>query len=227
MILEPEPQHFAPANRPPRALRAGEVHLWLIELSPAAPEECACLSADEWLRAQRFVFAADRERHIASRVRLRTLLGGYLDEEPARLEFFRGPHGKPALRGAAGFLRFNLSHADGWMLLGVTHAREIGVDLEAQRENVHFEMLAEHYFAPEDQWALRTTPEPERARKFFELWTATEARLKALGLGLNENPDAFAGIHLALRHLTPCAGHAAAVAVEGRSFDLACWQWRN
>jgi 4'-phosphopantetheinyl transferase len=127
----------------------------------------------------------------------------------------------------ASFLRFNLSHADDWMLLGVTHAREIGVDLEAQRANVHYEMLSHHYFAPEDQWTLRTTPEPERARKFFELWTATEARLKALGLGLNENPEALDRADLALRCLTPRAGYAAAVAVEGREFDLACWQWQN
>jgi phosphopantetheinyl transferase len=94
MILEPGPLHFAPASQPPHALRAGEAHLWLIELSPVANEERGSLSTDEWLRARRFVFSEDRERYIASRVRLRAILGAYLGEESARLAFSRSAHGK-------------------------------------------------------------------------------------------------------------------------------------
>jgi 4'-phosphopantetheinyl transferase len=227
MILHDALIHFEPAAHPPRALRAGEVHLWMIALTPTTSSERGSLSDDEWLRSARFVFSDDRERYLTSRVRLREILGAYLHEDPARLNFSRGPHGKPALSGDHGLLRFNLSHADDSMLLAITHGREVGVDLEGLRDNVHHEMLSEHYFSPEDQWALRITPEQDRARKFFELWTATEARLKALGLGLNENPNRFASAELALRSFAPQPGYAGAVAVEGRGFELACWQWRN
>jgi 4'-phosphopantetheinyl transferase len=227
MILHDATIHFEPATRPHRALRAGEVHLWMITLAPTPSSERTSLSNEEWLRSARFVSTQDGERYITSRVRLRQILATYLREDPACLSFTRGPHGKPALSGEHGMLRFNLSHADDTMLLAVTHGREVGVDLEGLRDNVHHEMLAEHYFSPEDQWALRIAPEQERARKFFELWTVTEARLKALGLGLNENPNRFAGAELALRSFAPRPGYAGAVAVEGRDFELACWQWQN
>jgi len=199
----------------------------MIALTPTTSPERASLSNDEWLRSARFVFSEDRERYVASRIRLREILAAYLRADPAQLIFSRGPHGKPAVWGDHGMLRFNLSHADDAMLLAITHGREVGVDLERLRDNVHHEMLAEHYFSPEDQWALRIAPEQERSRKFFELWTATEARLKALGQGLNENPNRFADAELALRSFAPLPGYAGAVAVEGRDFELACWQWQS
>jgi 4'-phosphopantetheinyl transferase len=124
-------------------------------------------------------------------------------------------------------MRFNLSHSDDLMLLAVTFGREVGVDLEAIRDHVHYEMLAEHYFPPEDQWALRITPAPHRFRKFFELWTRTEARLKARGIGLSEDTPAPDLYDFTVCSVEPVAGYAAAIAVEGDAFDLTCLQWQN
>ncbi len=181
------------------------------------------LSADEWLRAERFHHAIDRQHYIASRSALREILGGYVPSAPGELRFVRNEFGKPSLAGS--LLRFSLSHSEELMLLAVTHGREVGVDLEAVRENLSFEMLSDHYFPPEDQWQLRITPEPQRRAKFFDLWTRTEAQLKVRGVGLGGSPKFDDAERFTLRSFEPAEGFAAALAVEGHDFDLSCWQW--
>jgi 4'-phosphopantetheinyl transferase len=218
---------FRSVSRSQPELQAGQVHLWKCELGAVPERLYATLSPGEWLRCSKFHFAVDSQRYIATRAMVRSILAGYLDEDPAALTFEARPGGKPVLSNGASFLRFNLSHSNDLMLLAVTFGREVGVDLEAVREPVHFEMLAEHYFSPEDQWSLRITPAAQRCRRFFELWTRTEARLKAYGRGLGDVVPRTSGSDLAVRSFEPAHGYAAALAVEGDDFDLTCWQWRS
>lgn len=208
------------------ALQAGEVHLWRAELD-ATPELRAVLSAAESIRAARFHFERDRQRYIAGRGILRHILAGYLDTDPADVRLATGRYGKPELDGCATSLRFNLSHSDDLMLLAITHAREIGVDVEFMKENVPFETLADHYFTPEDAWDLRLLPADKRAWKFYDVWTCTEARLKASGVGLSFGPRIVQPDRWALLKLTPAPGYAAALAVEGGDFELECWSWQK
>ena len=212
------------STREPAPLRAGEVHLWRAPLEPT-PELSATLSPGEWLRASRFHFERDRERFIATRGLLRTILACYTGIAPADLNFTAGAHGKPELDGPGTSLRFNLSHSDDLMLLAVTHFREVGVDLEFMRANLPFETLADHYFDPEEAWDLRLLPAAQRAWKFYDTWTCTEARLKAGGTGLANGFHVVEPDRWSLLKLTPAAGYTAALAVEGGDFQLECWSW--
>lgn len=205
-------------------LRPGEVHLWRAKLD-LTRELQDTLSPSEWVRAERFHFNRDRERFIAGRGILRSVLAGYLDENPADLRFTSGPYGKPELAGADSVLRFNVSHSGDLMLLAVTYSRQIGVDLEFMKQNVPFETLADHYFDPEDAWDLRLLPIEQRAWKFYDVWTCTEARLKASGVGLANGTKVVEPDRWSLLKLTPSTGYAAALAVEGGDFQLECWSW--
>jgi 4'-phosphopantetheinyl transferase len=218
-------EHWQAGTAAP-ALRAGEVHLWRAQLA-ATPELEAVLSVPELVRAGRFHFDRDRLRYIAGRGILRHVLAGYLGIEPREVQFTTGPYGKPALTGSDTSLHFNLSHSDDLMLLAVTHVREIGVDVEFMKQNVPFETLADHYFTPEDAWDLRLLPAEKRAWKFYDVWTSTEARLKASGVGLSFGPSVVEPDRWAMLKLTPAPGYAAALAVEGGDFQLECWSWQK
>lgn len=210
------------------ALKPGEVHVWRAELADAAaPGWSEILSAEECIRAERFHFELDRARFITGRRLLRTILGRYLDLPPAALQFTLGEFGKPEISGASSSLRFNLSHSDNLMLLAVTHARAVGIDLELIRPDVPFQTLADHYFDPGDAWDLRLLSPAERAWKFYDLWTSAEARLKATGRGLSEGLKLISPDRWSLLKLTPAAGYAAALAVEGGDFQLECWSWQK
>lgn len=216
-------EHWNHANAP-APLRAGEVHLWRAQLSPTDSTRAA-LSPDDWLRAGRFHFDRDRERFIASRGIQRQVLAQYLSVEADEIQFSAGPYGKPQL--ADTMLRFNLSHSDDLMLLAVTHGRELGVDVEFMSPDVPFEMLADHYFDPEDAWDLRLLPMAQRPWKFYDIWTSTEAQLKASGVGLSQGVKVSDADRWSLMKFAPAAGYTAAVAVEGGDFQLQCWSWQE
>jgi 4'-phosphopantetheinyl transferase len=179
----------------PPPLAADEVHVWRIALAPppaAFARLAARLSPDERRRAARFRFERDRRRFQVAHGALRELLAGYLDDEPERLGFIEGAHGKPVLAQPHGAeLRFNLSHSGELALCAVSHRREVGVDLEQVRELTDADALARRFFAEAESSALAALPAAERLPAFFRCWTRKEAYLKAVGAGLLQALDGF------------------------------------
>ena len=206
-------------------LAPGEVHVWRAALERPTPDLLETLSPAEWVRARRFHQESDRQRFIAAHGLTRCILARYLAIDPADVEFGAGQHGKPFLARSRTGIQFNLSHSDSLMLLAVARDREVGVDVEYMRDNVPFESLAEHYFEPSDAWTVRTAPVSERAGRFYQMWTNTEARLKALGTGFLAPDLSITPERWSLLTLHPAAGYAATLAVEGSGFDLHCWSW--
>src|ERR1700722_17902198 len=119
-------------------LGVGEVHVLAATLAVSAEHICRCskaLSPDEMDRAERYHFDRDRRRFIAGRGLLRSVLGHYLGQQPVQLKFDYGARGKPALAGCDRdeMLHFNLAHSDDLLVLAVTRACPVGIDVERLR----------------------------------------------------------------------------------------------
>lgn len=153
----------------------------------------ATLSLEEKARANRFHFANDRNRFVAARGVLRELLGQYLQQAPAALEFSYGRHGKPVLAGkeASSGLCFNLSHSAGLAVYAIAKGRNLGIDTEHVRPASAGDDIAQRYFSTREVNDLRTLPPEERVAGFFHCWTRKEAYLKATGMGLQIPLDSF------------------------------------
>lgn len=131
----------------------------------------------------------DAIRYRRAHSALRAIVGAYLQTPPEQLRWRFGPHGKPALDGAArGALEFNLSHAGAWALVAVA-ARPVGIDVEALRPLTHLEGMIRRWCAPKEQRRLGALPPERRSAAFLACWTAKEALLKALGSGLQLPPQ--------------------------------------
>ena len=143
----------------------------------------ASLSEDELARAARFHFTQDRQRWIASRGLLRTVLGHMLETPPQDFRFERGPFGKPYLRASP--LSFNLSHTQNRVLIAAAWEREVGVDIEQTRSDFSPLELASQVFSLAEQRFLHSLSPPEQHQGFLRLWTAKEAYIKACGDGLS------------------------------------------
>ncbi len=140
-------------------------------------------------RAESFRFDADRLRFARCRATLRRALGERLGLAPEAVEFEFGPHGKPSLAGAvAGRWQFNVSHTRGAALIALAEGAEIGVDVERERPMADMDAVARRVFTKREQEGLRPLAGRARAARFFQLWTAKEAFLKALGTGLTLAP---------------------------------------
>ncbi len=231
-------------------LNDDEVHVWYATLDQEAPHVEAfrqTLSPGELARADRFRFEEDRHRFIVARGLLRLILSRYLDVEPAQLRFCYGRYGKPALANGLGegTLSFNLAHAEGLAVCAVARSRQIGVDVERMRTDFAYQEVVERFFSWREQGVLRALPQRARCVAFFAGWTRKEAYLKARGEGLSlplrevevtlapGEPPALLSVggdvqearRWVLHELKPRPGYAAAVAVEGRDWQLEVKEW--
>jgi len=162
------------------------VHVWLVDLSRLDIQGLwSVLAPDERDRAERFHFARDRDRYIAARGALRTLLSAHGAGPPERLRFIYGPQGKPALAGESPALRFNLAHSDDLALIAVAQRRDVGVDLEREQPDQVVTEVAPRVFCERERDGLARLEGASRQRTFVRMWTRKEAYIKADGGGFS------------------------------------------
>jgi 4'-phosphopantetheinyl transferase len=174
------------------ALEPGTIEVWRASLdqhSDVVRTLETLLSDDERDRRDRFHFDRDRTRYVVGRGLLRALLGRYLGEEPAGLEFRYSRYRKPSL--AEGGPHFNLAHSGSTAFYAFSPAFEVGIDVElVQVENAD-ERVARRFFSSVEVQTLMALPEAARTHAFFSCWTRKEAFLKARGDGLTLALDSF------------------------------------
>lgn len=223
-------------------LLANDVHIWRIHLDvPEAQRQnlLFTLSSDEVSRANRFHFPEHRQRFIAGRGILRSILGSYLGIEPQQVLFDYQERGKPVLAAtlANSGLCFNLSHSQGLALCAVSYHGQIGIDLECIRPMSDVEALAKRFFLPREYALMRSLSPHQQQEIFFRYWTCKEAYLKATGEGLaqlekieillncTEPAQLKTSEDWSLFELTPAENYLAAVVVAGSGYHLKCWQY--
>jgi 4'-phosphopantetheinyl transferase len=179
------------------SLEPDTLNVWAFDLEgpPALLELCRrYLSSEERQRADRFVFPRDRGHHTVAHAVVRHLLGLYCDVAPESLQFSVTAAGKPSLQspaGSAAGIHFNLTHSGGRALLGVSHGRELGIDLEQVRSNIEALSISRNYFFGSERDAIEQALSGTSDNTFFRYWVAKEAVLKAQGIGLGFPLDQF------------------------------------
>lgn len=198
-----------------------EVDLWTVALTAGADDLARArelLSDAERERLTRVIRPLAQERMVLSRAALRTILAGYLQIDPRRVALTGSASAKPRLEPDPG-LCFSLSHSGEVAVVAVTTRAAVGVDIEALGRHVGLGVLRRALTAPELARVL-SRPESERDESFLRLWTAREAYLKAIGIGLagadaakrNAEPPATGW---SLQRFDPGPGTVGTVAVAG------------
>lgn len=222
---------------PVPALQSSAIHLWVFPLATsesAYMQFAEMLSIEERARAARFHFEKDAHRFAVARASVRSILGGYTLIPARDVHFVYSEYGKPSLAAAALDIRFSVSHSGDLASLAVARGREVGADIEAIREGIELEKLAERFFSPRECQSLLARAPEERLLTFFRYWTCKEAFLKAQGVGLSRGlatfdvdldagrarlvstrPDPREADRWALQEFEPAREYAGAVAVEG------------
>lgn len=217
------------------AVRVADLHLPAERLA----ELLGRLSPDERRRAGAFHRPADRDRYVAARGLLRELLAQQLGLDPADVPLVTGQGGKPALDPAAalGDLRFNASRSGRRAVFAWARAREVGVDVERERD-LDLKGVAARTFTAEELSAWRALEPAARTPAFFAAWARKEAYAKGRGEGLalgmqriRPTPTSTPGRHVVADPEGAAArwtvvdvdageGYAAAVGAEGEDWQL-------
>lgn len=177
--------------------------------------------------------AVAKRQFAAAQSALRTILSLYVGTAPREIQFRFGHHGKPFLGNThRSTLQFNLTHSHDWGLVGVTDAREIGVDMEKVRDRPAAERLAQRFYAEHERAAMAAALPEERTRVFFRLWTRKEGYLKATGTGLSVSLRAIDSLSPEpgswwYRELAPAPDYVACLVGSGDPPDLTFFDLHN
>ena len=233
-------------------LADNEIHVWRAKLdlpSSQVQQLRDILTGDELDRANRFYFEIDRQRFIAARGTLRSILSRYITTSPGHLRFYYNQYGKPVLARdfSSHLLNFNLSHSGSMVLYAITRNMEIGIDVERVGSNFEYEEIAKRFFSVNEVAALRTIPTEKKLEAFYNCWTRKEAYIKAQGKGLSLPLDSF-DVSLApgdppmllltrdepqesalwtFLELLPGPGYIGALAVKGTGCRFRYWEWNQ
>ncbi len=159
-----------------------EIHVWVIHLN----------------KKSNLDFSWSQKKLDTSQTCLRYLLSRYLEISPELFAITKTERGKPILSEHPE-ISFSIAHSGD--LLALAFARHpVGIDLEGIRP-VKAMALAKKFFLPHEIEFLAKAPK----ERFFYLWTAKEAALKADGCGITQGlrqavtviqEDSLAGLHL-------------------------------
>jgi 4'-phosphopantetheinyl transferase len=157
----------------------GEITVWRIRLDNGGESEC--LNEAERAFAESAIDPQVRRRRIQARAALRHILGVCLDIPAAAVALSLQAHGKPRVEHGP---PFNLTHCGELMLLAVSGAGEVGVDMEASgRMDEDWPAVAVRAFSLAEQHALAALPPAEQSEAALRAWVRKEAYAKARGAG--------------------------------------------
>lgn len=168
-------------------LRENEVHVWRVMLSGGSPNIATLLehlSEEEIARAERLRRHGDRLRFVTARARLREIIGSYSGISPRDIRIGKHERGKPFIAHPEGkHPEFNISHSGRLILMAFTRNRQIGIDVERYRNLNNAAKIMKRFFSREEADYYLNCSENMKDSRFFKLWTAREAYVKAVGKG--------------------------------------------
>jgi 4'-phosphopantetheinyl transferase len=160
-------------------VRLARISDWAGKLSSSE----AVLNEEDKARAVRFRFPEDRARFILGRMLLWRSLQECGEGRAKPLKLSWTEKGKPILVDARE-IQFSISHSKELVAIALTLKSSVGIDLEAISRPSDLNSLAERIFTISDLKEFQKLSDHERPAVFFRAWTAKEAYLKAVGLGL-------------------------------------------
>lgn len=165
---------------------------WLVQTFRDCPADDAWLSVGERMRLAALRHPKRRREWLLGRWTAKQVLQHAIEQvhhtRPplADLVIENAPSGAPVAHWVDG------QHLDGWelslshsrdrALCALTHGAAIGADIEWIEPRT--EAFVRDYFTPAEVALVERTPAPARAERITAIWSAKEAALKALHLGL-------------------------------------------
>ncbi|MEP1207776.1 MAG: 4'-phosphopantetheinyl transferase superfamily protein [Rhizobiaceae bacterium] len=152
-----------------------------------------------------------RANHFAYRHGLlRQLLSLHCDLPAKELVFDIGPNGKPSLAGNSSSIHFNTSQSGNVGIIAICEIGPLGVDIELSR-SIDVAGFAQKILSPKERISFSSLTAEQQLPALFKFWTAKEALIKALGIGLDLNQ---------LPHITLTDGSDRTGFTEWHAFEL-------
>ncbi|OCT11526.1 hypothetical protein A8709_07630 [Paenibacillus pectinilyticus] len=161
-------------------------HVYILPVTSISLEDVAeglnYISEEKRARLHRFRRRGDLIRGLWADLLLRCTIIEDLHMDNAQIQFELNAYGKPRLSGVSDY-HFNVSHAGEWVTC-LVDSEPVGVDVE--QVQAFDEGIAQSYFAQEEyRYVMEGADSEEKQQRFYQIWTAKESYIKAVGKGLS------------------------------------------
>jgi len=159
-------------------------------MSAAGPHLLGLLDEEERHRHAAFVRAEDRALFLVSHALTRIVAAHHVAIAPEAVRYDRkvAAYEKPRFGDPASALQFSISHSGARVVVAISRAVTLGVDIERVAVTRPDAPLVASVLCDTEQAAFLALPPPARAWAFCRYWTRKEAVLKATGDGLEISP---------------------------------------
>lgn len=171
-------------------LKTDEIQLWILrwkELEHWVRQYQKILPEEERAYINRFRNHEDRMRSAVGKILIRKLLAQYMNIPEETVIISKGRYGKPYIDNEVS-VQFNISHSGKMVLAAVSGDIIVGIDIEKISQIPEYILLAENYFTVHEWKEIAAADSIEL---FYDYWTAKEAYVKAVGMGLGKNFRSF------------------------------------
>lgn len=170
-----------------------EIHVWIIQWKKMQQwilVNWNVMEPEDRTAVSKYRYYDDCMRSAAGRLLARTLLAEYSELPVNQIRVRREKYGKPIMESSLGrnLIKYSVSHSGEMVVLAFTKGGSIGIDIEEQKRIPEYKDLASNIFAPEESSRIIKS---KNSGLFYTYWTAKEAYLKALGLGLSKSLKSF------------------------------------
>ena len=133
--------------------------------------------------------AQSRNEFIFSRWTLRNILSHFTKTKPSELCFSYSKYGKPRIIFPENSgIEFNVSHSKDFLAVAISDSTPIGIDIEYQDPDTDILELSRIVHTESQIENIISHDQSEQISHFFDLWTAKEAYIKAIGKGFSFDP---------------------------------------
>jgi|GEM_PF-735784 len=146
------------------------------------------LSCAEHTRCARYMQQDDRDRYLGGRALSKLAVAKLTGLPLADISITLATSGKPAIAFAKDEITapaISISHAGELVVVALTYAADIGVDVELLHNDVNLDDLMGVVCSAKEITEVNRQDEKSRIQKFYEFWVLKEAYLKATGEGLS------------------------------------------
>ncbi len=122
---------------------------------------------------------------------LRWVLAQVTEKSPESLLFKYSQFGKPSLAGPTDGVQFNLTHSNDLLAIAISRSTPVGIDFEWITPHDDRMSVSSEVFTHNENQAINSPYDLDHGSSFYTIWTAKEAFVKAIGMGLNFNMKDF------------------------------------
>ena len=151
------------------------------------------ISNSDRLKYDAFRFIDDKLRFLKARYILLKFASAYYgNKHLPDDEIIFNKYGKPHFKDLP--LNFSITHSHNIAAVAFSKDLTIGIDIEHKRNVDDLDQLAKRFFSGPEVEYIETVDTQVKADNFFKIWSAKEAYIKAIGLGVSKELGSFSVI---------------------------------